>query len=61
MPDVNIVPDVNKLPPVAASYHFIDEAPAILGTKLATVAPEQKDCDAVPVGAGEDVIVTEKG
>jgi hypothetical protein len=48
----------NEEPPLEAAYHLIPDPVAV---KFATVAPVQKLCDADPVGAGEDVIVTEKG
>ena len=48
----------NAEPPLDAAYQSIPEPVA---DKFATVAPVQKVCDAAPVGAGDDVIVTEKG
>ena len=45
-------------PPLEAAYQRI---PVPVAVKFDNVAPVQKVCDAAPVGAGEDAIVTEKG
>ncbi len=50
------VPDANRFPFVAASYHFITVPVAL---RLPTVAASQNACAAVPVGAaGLAVMVT---
>ena len=47
-PSVNAVDGSSKLPPVAASYHWILSPVAV---KSATVAVSQNNCSASPVGA----------
>jgi len=42
------VPVDNELPPLEAEYHFILVP---FADRLATVAPAQNVCDALPVGA----------
>ena len=47
-PSVNAVEGSSKLPPVAASYHWMLSPVAV---KSATVAVSQNNCSASPVGA----------
>ena len=51
-PSVNAVEGSSKLPPVAASYHWILSPVAV---KSATVAVSQNNCSASPVGAAGTV------
>ena len=58
MPFTKTVEPGNKLPPVEASYHLILLPVAL---RLETVAPEQKLCGLLPVGAagGLQVVLVE--